>query len=118
MLAQQLLEIGLAHHQQRGRAMGVGVVRARQAVEERDVAEPGAGFGIGQRDLLARQRNRADAHRAQRHAAPFLRRCVPREASASPSRSRRTAARVRIALFSVDESLLNHAPVSMFCRRL
>ena len=55
VLRQQLLEVGLAHDQQRGRAVRVGIVRARQAVEQRDVAEPGAGLDVGQRDLLARR---------------------------------------------------------------
>jgi len=38
VLCQQVLEVGLAYRQQRRRAMGVGVVGARQAIEERDVA--------------------------------------------------------------------------------
>ena len=47
------LEVGLGNRQQRGGSVGVGVVRARQAVEQRNVAEPGAGFDIGECDLFA-----------------------------------------------------------------
>ena len=77
---QQVLEVGLAHRQQRGGAVRIGVVRARQAVEQRDVAEPGARLHVGERHLLARHRHRADAHRALGHAAPVLgRRTARRE---------------------------------------
>jgi hypothetical protein len=72
VLRQQLLEVGLAHAQQRRLAVGVGIVGAWQAVEQRDVAEPDAGLAIGERDLLARQRDQRHPHRAARHAAPFL----------------------------------------------
>jgi hypothetical protein len=72
MLRQQFLEVGLAHGQQGGLAVGVGIVRARQSIEQGDVAEPYARLGVGQGDLLARQRDRADAYRTQRHTAPLL----------------------------------------------
>ena len=70
--SQQGAEVGLAHGQQRGGAMGMAVVRARQAVEQCDVAEPGARLHIGERNLPTRQRHRADPHRTGGHAAPFL----------------------------------------------
>ena len=77
---QQVPEVGLAHDQQRGRAVRMRVVGARHAVEQGDVAEPGAGLDVGERDLLARERHRAHAHRAVGDAAPFLgRRAARRE---------------------------------------
>src|SRR5665213_3478955 len=50
-------------------SMRNGVVRSRQAVEQRDVAEPGARLDVGERDLLARHRHRAHAHRTLGDAA-------------------------------------------------
>jgi hypothetical protein len=47
------LEIGLGHAQDGGVAMGIGIVRAPVAVEDRHIAEPDARLHIGQRDLLA-----------------------------------------------------------------
>jgi hypothetical protein len=54
MLVEQLFEVGFAHHQQRGVAVRVGIVRSRQAIEQCNVAEPDPWLNIGQRDLLAR----------------------------------------------------------------
>jgi hypothetical protein len=67
-----LLEIGLGHAQDGGLAMGIGIVRAPVAVEHRHVAEPDARLHIGQRDLLARDGGRADAHRALGAGDPLL----------------------------------------------
>jgi hypothetical protein len=52
--------------------MRIGIVRAPVAVEDRHVAEPDARLHIGQRDLLARERGRADAHRALGAGDPLL----------------------------------------------
>jgi len=80
MVRQQFLEVRLADDQQRRRAVRVGVVRPRHAVEERDVAEPGARLDVGERHLLAGERDRAHPNRAARDTAPFLgRRAARRE---------------------------------------
>jgi hypothetical protein len=53
--------------------MGMRIVGARHPVEQGDVAEPGARLDVGEGDLLARERDRAHAHRAERAADPLLR---------------------------------------------
>ena len=54
MQGQNFSEIGFGHAQDRAFPMGVGIVGAPVAVEDRDVAEPDSGFHIGQRNLLSR----------------------------------------------------------------
>ncbi len=71
MLGQDFLEILARHAQQRGGPVGVGVVGAALAVEHRNLAKPDPGFDVGERDLLARQRGGAHAHRALAHRRPF-----------------------------------------------
>jgi hypothetical protein len=71
---QDLLEVGLGHAQDGGVAMRIRIVRAPVAVEDGHVADPDARLHVGQRDLLARHRGRADAHRTQRTRDPVFRR--------------------------------------------
>ena len=73
-------------------------------------AEPGTWFGdIALFDGLPRTHD-ADAHGATPHHSSA---CDPRVANGLPSARRRTKARERMALCSLGESLLNHAPDSM-----
>jgi len=74
VLGQDLFEVGLGHAQDGGVAVGIGIVRAPVPVEDRHVAEPDARLDVGQRDLFARDRCRAHAHRAPGAGDPFLRR--------------------------------------------
>ena len=50
----------------------VGRVRAPIAIEHRHIAKPDARLDIGERDLLARQRGGADAHRTLGARQPFF----------------------------------------------
>ncbi len=71
---QNFLEIGLGHAQDGGVAMGIGIVGAPVAVEDRHVAKPDARLDVGQRDLLARDRGRTHPHRTLGAGNPLLRR--------------------------------------------
>jgi hypothetical protein len=69
---ENLAEIGLGHAQDGGVAVRIGIVRTPVAVEDGHVAEPDAGFHVGQRDLLARDRRGAHTHRSLGAGDPFL----------------------------------------------
>jgi hypothetical protein len=77
----------------------MAVVGARQSIEQGEIAKPQAGLDVSQRDLLACDRDRADAYGAVRSV---------------PSGCRRTVDRARIASRSDWESFENQGPVSMF----
>ena len=95
-------------------AVRVGIVRARHAVEQGDVAEPGARLDVGERDLLAGERDRAHPHRAEGARRTTPRPAPPRAESIAPSATAAPRARDRIASRRGWESLENHDPDSMF----
>ncbi|MPN54993.1 hypothetical protein SDC9_202672 [bioreactor metagenome] len=72
VLGQDFVEVGFGHAQHRGVAVGIAIVRAPVAVEDRHVAEPDARLHIGERDLLAGDGGGAHPHRAPRARNPLL----------------------------------------------
>ena len=78
VLRQDLLQVRARHHQHRGVAMRIGIVRPAFPVEDRHVAEPDARLHVLQGHLLARDRGGAHPHRPARHRAPEFRRIAAR----------------------------------------
>ena len=72
MGGQDFFEIGFGDTHDGAFAVGIGIVRAPVAVQDGDFAKPDARFDIGEGDLLARNRGRADPYRAFGAGNPFL----------------------------------------------
>ena len=79
LLRQQRLQRRQGHLQQHGGTFGVGVVGARLAVEQADLAEPVGRFHQGQQRFLAALADHADAHRPIHHAIQAARRVATGE---------------------------------------
>jgi len=78
MRGQYFFEIGLGHAIYRGFAMRVGIVGAPVAIENGYVAKPNPWLHVGQGNLFARYRDRADPHRPLGAGNPFFGRLAPR----------------------------------------